>query len=61
MANVKGIFIDFDNLSDDEQIKLFKHLMEFANNELETMTDLNIIMIQKRKIKLEEKKNGNKN
>lgn len=42
---VKGVFVEFDNLSEREQIKLFKDLRDFANKVLPDNTDLIVKII----------------
>lgn len=46
MSNIKRIRIEMDSLVDDEQIKLWMNLLNFADKELPSNKDL-IITIEK--------------
>lgn len=48
MSSVKGIFIEFDNLTEDEQLRLFLNLFHFADKELPRMKELKLGIVKKK-------------
>ena len=51
MSNIKHIFIDMQNLTDDQQLKLWSNLWKFATKELPSETNLMCFIISKKEIK----------
>ena len=47
MSKIKRIIIDFENVSDDEQVKLWLSLWKFADKELDDRTNLNVWVVKK--------------
>ena len=49
MSNIKHIFIDMQNLTDDQQLKLWSNLWKFADKELPSETNLMCFVVSKNK------------
>ena len=49
MSNIKHIFIDMQNLTDDQQLKLWSNLWKFADKELPAETNLMCFVVSKNK------------
>ena len=49
MSSIKHIFIDMQNLTDDQQLKLWSNLWKFADKELPSETNLMCFVISKNK------------
>jgi len=49
MSNIKHIFIDMQNLTDDQQLKLWSNLWKFADKELPLKTNLMCFVVSKNK------------
>ena len=49
MSNIKHIFIDMQNLTDDQQLKLWSNLWKFADKELPSETNLMCFIVSKNK------------
>jgi len=48
MSNIKRIFIEMDDLTDAQQLDLWKTLWKFADEKLEANKDLMVFVISKK-------------
>jgi len=48
MSNIKGLFLNFENLTDEEQINLWLKLLEWADKELPRDKDLILGIVKKK-------------
>jgi|GEM_PF-2621804 len=46
MSNIKHIIIDVQNLTSEQQLKLWSNLFMFANKELPSETNLNCFVVK---------------
>ena len=53
MSNIKHILIDMQNLTDDQQLRLWSNLWKFADKELPTGTNLMCFVVLKKKKKVD--------
>ena len=49
MSSIKHIFIDMQNLTDDQQLKLWSNLWKFADKELPPETNVMCFVVSKNK------------